>query len=207
MDHLRAVFAPFGFTVRKYASSSGKAVFHCRIEVEKAHGKNTGAVADLAGHHPASAKGDVAVQHFPFNGGVNSGQQIANFIKLSTVFVTQGEVEQEILHGVQANLRQFTALCRAHARQAVERYSVQQAAFHDLSRVLHGGPPLGIGFNFALRVDVGVRQFLLLRNASQHRIATFKQQALLLLFRQHAVAALVHSGILTLALRFIQDQR
>ena len=38
-------------------------------------------------------------------------------------------------------------------------------------------------------------------DAGQHRIAAFEQQALLLLRRQHAVGALVHPGILPLALR------
>lgn len=45
------------------------------------------------------------------------------------------------------------------------------------------------------------------RDAGQHRIAAFKQQALLLFRRQHAVGALVHPGILSLPLGFIQDQR
>lgn len=44
-------------------------------------------------------------------------------------------------------------------------------------------------------------------DAGQHRIAAFEQQALLLLWRQHAVGALVHPGILPLALRLVEDQR
>ncbi len=207
VDHLCAVFPAFGFAIGQHPAARCQAVLHCRAEVEKSHGENAGAVAYLAGHHPASAERDVAVQDFAFNGGINGGQQIANFVQLGAVFITQGKVEQEILHRVQADFSQLIALRRAHARQAVERDGIQQAAFHRLPCVLHGGPPPGIGFDLALRVDVGVRQFFLLRNASQHRITTFKQQALLFIFRQHTVAALVHPGVLTLALRLIQNER
>ena len=168
VDHLCAVLPAFGFAIGEHPAACRQAVFHRRAEVEETHGENAGAVADLAGHHPASAEGDVAVQDFAFNGGVNGGKEIANLIKLGAVFITEGEVKQEILHGVQANFGQLTALRRAHARQAVERDSIQQAALHRLPGVLHGGPPLGIGFNFALRVDVGVRQFF---SASQREPA------------------------------------
>ena len=119
VDHLCAVLPPFGLAIGQHPAARRQAVFHRRIEVEKTHGENAGAVAYLAGHHPASAEGDVAVQNFAFNGGVNGGKEIANLIKLSAVFVTQGEVKQEILHGVQANFCQLIALRRTHARQAV----------------------------------------------------------------------------------------
>ncbi|VDZ97246.1 Uncharacterised protein [Salmonella enterica subsp. enterica] len=52
------------------------------------------------------------VQHFTFNGGVDARQQFANRVEMGTVFVTQREVEQEVLHGMQANFRQLL-LCAA----------------------------------------------------------------------------------------------
>ncbi|MNE39738.1 hypothetical protein D3C80_1337050 [compost metagenome] len=88
MDHLRAEFTAFCFAVGQYSSSCSKTVFHCRTEIEKAQGEDAGAIADLAGHHSTTAKGDVAVQDFTFNRGINTGKEIANGIKLSAVFVT-----------------------------------------------------------------------------------------------------------------------
>ena len=157
VDHLRAIFPAFGFAIGQHPSSGGEAVFHCRIEVKKAHRQDAGAVADLAGHHPATAEGDVAVQDFAFNGGVNARQEFTNLVKLSAVFVTQGEVQEEILHGMQANFRQFAALGCANTRQGIERHSIQQTALHNLLRRLHRRPPRRIGFNLALQIHVGVR--------------------------------------------------
>ncbi len=131
VDHLRAVFPAFGFAIGQHPTPGGQAIFHRRAEVKEAHRQDAGAVANLAGHHPAAAKGDVAVQHFAFNGGVNAGQQLANLIELGAVFVTQGEVQEEILHGMQANFCQFAALGRANARQGIERHSIKQTALHD----------------------------------------------------------------------------
>lgn len=64
-------------------------------------------------------------------------------------------MQEEILHGMQANFCQFAALGRANARQGIERHSIQQTALHDLLRRLHRGPPRRIGFNFALLIHVG----------------------------------------------------
>ena len=100
VDHLCAIFPAFGFAIGQHPAARCQAVFHRRAEVEKSHGENAGAVADLTGHHPASAEGDVAVQNFAFNGGVNGGKEIANLVKLGAVFVTQGEVKQEGLYRV-----------------------------------------------------------------------------------------------------------
>ncbi len=124
MDHLCAILAALRFPVGQHTSSRRQAVFHRRVKIEKAHGKNAGTVANLAGHHPTTAESDIAVQHFTFNGGVDARQQFANRVEMGTVFVTQREVEQEVLHGMQANFRQFTALRCADACQGIERNSV-----------------------------------------------------------------------------------
>ena len=71
---------------------------------------------------------------------------------------------------------------------------------------LHSSPPVSIGFNFALLINVGVRQAFAFCDFRQHRIAAFKQQALLLCFRQHAVFTQVHACILPLALGFIKNE-
>ncbi len=68
-------------------------------------------------------------------------------------------------------------------------------------------PPGGVSFDFTLLIHMGVRQALTAGNARQHRIAAFKQQTLLFGFRQGAVFALIHAGVLTLALCFIKDKR
>ncbi len=125
VDHLCAVFSAFGFAIGQHPATGGETVFHCGAEVEKAHGENAGAITDLTGHHPASAEGDIAVQHFAFYGGINARQQFANRVQVRAVFVTQREVEQKVLHGVQANFRQFTALRCANAGQRIEWDGIQ----------------------------------------------------------------------------------
>ena len=110
MDHLGAVLPAFGFTVGQHSSTGREAVFHRRVEVEKAHGEDAGAIADLAGHHPPAAEGDIAVEHFAFHGGINPGQQIGYRVKMGAIFVAQRQVQQQILYRMQADLRQLAAL-------------------------------------------------------------------------------------------------
>ena len=114
MDHLGAVLPAFGFTVGQHPTTSREAVFHRRVKVEKAHGEDAGAVADLAGHHPPAAEGDIAVEHFAFHGGINPGKQLGYRVKMGAIFVTQRQVQQQVLNRMQADLRQFIALRSAH---------------------------------------------------------------------------------------------
>ena len=114
VDHLGAVLPAFGFTVGQHPTTSREAVFHRRVKVEKAHGEDAGAVADLAGQHPPAAEGDIAVEHFAFHGGINPGKQLGYRVKMGAIFVTQRQVQQQVLNRMQADLRQFTALRSAH---------------------------------------------------------------------------------------------
>ncbi len=132
VNHLRAIFSALRLTISQHASPGCQAVFHGGVKVEKAHRQDAGAVTNLAGHHATSAKRDRAVQHFAFNRGVNARQQLADGIKLRAIFVTQGEMKQQVLHGMQANLRQLAALACPYARQSAKRHGVEQAAFHYL---------------------------------------------------------------------------
>ncbi|MNY10969.1 hypothetical protein D3C86_1439740 [compost metagenome] len=88
VDHLRAEFAPFCFAIGQHPSPRSKTVFHGSTEIEKTHGEDAGAIADLAGHHSTATKGNVTVHDFTFNRGINSGKEITDGIKLSAVFVT-----------------------------------------------------------------------------------------------------------------------
>ena len=87
MDHLRPVLTALRLSVGQHATPGCQAIFHRRAEVKKAHGEDAGAIAYLAGHHPAAAESDVAVEDFAFNGGVNAGQQFADVIQMGAVFV------------------------------------------------------------------------------------------------------------------------
>ncbi|MNY69330.1 hypothetical protein D3C86_2072510 [compost metagenome] len=94
MDHLHTVLPAFGFSIRQHTPSGGKAIFHRGAEIEKPHRENSGTIADLAGHHATTAEGDAGVQDFTFHSGINAWKQIANSVKLSAIFVTQGKVQE-----------------------------------------------------------------------------------------------------------------
>ena len=87
VDHLGAKLAAFSFAVGQHATTGRQAVFHRRVEVEKTHGQDAGAVADLTGHHPAAAEGDIAVEHFTLYGCVDARQQFADLVQVSPVFI------------------------------------------------------------------------------------------------------------------------
>ncbi len=115
VDHLRAVLAALRLAVGQHAAAWREAVFHRRVEVEKAHRQNAAAVADLAGHHPAAAEGNVAVEHFALDRGVDARQQIGNRVEMGAVFIAQGQVQEQILDVHQADFSQLAALRRANA--------------------------------------------------------------------------------------------
>ena len=77
---------------------------------------------------PTAAEGDIAVEHFAFHGGINPGKQLGYRVKMGAIFVTQRQVQQQVLNRMQADLRQFTALRSAHTGESAERNGIEQAA-------------------------------------------------------------------------------
>ncbi len=94
MNNFCAALATLDLAVRGDALARRKAVFHACVEIEETHSKHAAAVADLTHHHAASAKSNVAVQHFAFHRGPNARQQIVNGVELGAIFVAQRQVQQ-----------------------------------------------------------------------------------------------------------------
>ncbi|MNG25979.1 hypothetical protein D3C84_1109010 [compost metagenome] len=88
VDDFRAVITAFNFTIGSHATACCQTIFHRCVEVKEPHGEDAGTIADLAGQHTAATKTDIAAQDLAFHCGVNAWQQVVNWIKASTVFIT-----------------------------------------------------------------------------------------------------------------------
>ena len=90
-------------------------------EMKETQRQEAGTVGNATEHLSPPPKYDFGQLHLAFDDGATAGEQRADRLHASPIFITRGQYEQQILHGLDAEHREARSECIADSAQSRDR--------------------------------------------------------------------------------------
>ena len=131
VDDLGALVACLDLAIAEETTPRRQRALLALGEVEKAQGEQACLIPQAADHHAPSGRNYLAIDYLPLHIALHAGQQFTYGQGLGSVFIAQGEVKEQILHGTQMQMVEFLRHLAADALEAGNGYQSQ----------IHASPP------------------------------------------------------------------